>query len=451
MNYLKLFKFASNTQIGTFVYSVEVDGNAVELQASTNFTFDYQFTTTGEHLAKIYLKRTWQGDIFSINFNSNTNIIASRIPKQITTMQSTFYHCTNLTDIIIDYDSMLPDTGMQTYEGCTSLKNINLCNATHITKIPTNCFNGTGLEEVTIPDDVSLLQSGSFCNCKSLKYLYISLNSKLKTIEQNSFNGCTDLEYVHLPKTISTFGNNAFFNCTKAEGTIDFMNDATIGDGSFRNCAKLNFKHINNISYFGTYSLSATSIKTAEIKENAFMSIRVFDDCKDLETFIFDGDITMTNWNYPIATNCTKLTSIIFKKPISKLPSAAFQGASALASIDLSNVASFSEGGIGNQMHNMETCIFSPTLIRIPARMFAYWDNTNLTVTIPASVTEIGDEAFQNCRGTFYILATTPPTLTNISRINNNMTIYVPVESIDTYKAAEYWSDVANRIFAIPE
>lgn len=31
------------------------------------------------------------------------------------------------------------------------------------------------------------------------------------------------------------------------------------------------------------------------------------------------------------------------------------------------------------------------------------------------------------------------------------MTIYVPVESIDTYKAAEYWSDVANRIFAIPE
>ena len=119
-----LFKFASNTQIGTFVYSVEVDGNAVELQASTNFTFDYQFTTTGEHLAKIYLKRTWQGDIFSINFNSNTNIIASRIPKQITTMQSTFYHCTNLTDIIIDYDSMLPDTGMQTYEGCTSLKNI---------------------------------------------------------------------------------------------------------------------------------------------------------------------------------------------------------------------------------------------------------------------------------------------------------------------------------------
>jgi len=83
--------------------------------------------------------------------------------------------------------------------------------------------------------------------------------------------------------------------------------------------------------------------------------------------------------------------------------------------------------------------------------MFSYWDNVNLTVTIPATVTEIGNEAFTNCKGTFYILAVTPPTLSATSAINNNMTIYVPAASLEAYKAAEYWSNVANRIFAITE
>ena len=447
-----LFKIPTNTDISYFIYSVEVDNQDQELVVTENFAFDYQFNTTGYHFAKIYLKPTWQGNIIGINFQSNTNIISLRIPKQIETIATAqCYHCTNLTDVIIDKNSALTTLSQQSFEGCTSLKNINFGNAKNITTITVNSFNSSGIETLVIPDNIVTLEQQAFNNAKSLKTIYASLNSKLSTIGRSAFGGCSNLEYVHLPNTVASFGEDCFIYCPKIEGTIDLKYCTTIGASAFKNCNKLQFKNINKVSNINTSAFQGTSIQTAELKENASIGIQIFNDCTNLETLIFDGDFSMNNWNYGIAQNCPKLTTVIFKKPVTKLPVNCFQGATILSSIDLSFVGELMDNGIGNQLHNMQSCIFSPTLTRIPARMFAYWDNTNLTVTIPASVTEIGDEAFNRCRGTFYILAPIPPTLTISSRINNNMTIYVPAASLETYKAAEYWSDVANRIFAITE
>ena len=74
------------------------------------------------------------------------------------------------------------------------------------------------------------------------------------------------------------------------------------------------------------------------------------------------------------------------------------------------------------------------------------------SVTIPNSVTSIGDGAFCNCTKTSIICeATNPPTLagTTVFDYMNNRPIYVPADSVDTYKAAENWSEYANRIQAI--
>lgn len=75
------------------------------------------------------------------------------------------------------------------------------------------------------------------------------------------------------------------------------------------------------------------------------------------------------------------------------------------------------------------------------------------TVTIPNSVTSIEYGAFDNCTGltSVTIEATTPPTLgANAFNNTNNCPIYVPAESVDTYKQATNWSSYASRIQAIP-
>jgi hypothetical protein len=74
------------------------------------------------------------------------------------------------------------------------------------------------------------------------------------------------------------------------------------------------------------------------------------------------------------------------------------------------------------------------------------------SITIPNSVTNIGDNAFYYCEGltSITVNATTPPTLgSDAFGYTNDCPIYVPSESVETYKSAEGWSEYASRIQAI--
>lgn len=67
-------------------------------------------------------------------------------------------------------------------------------------------------------------------------------------------------------------------------------------------------------------------------------------------------------------------------------------------------------------------------------------------ITIPASVTSIGDKAFYNIDTltSLTFLSETPATLGQHALDTNNCPIYVPADSVDTYKSA--WSNYASRI-----
>ena len=80
------------------------------------------------------------------------------------------------------------------------------------------------------------------------------------------------------------------------------------------------------------------------------------------------------------------------------------------------------------------------------------------TVDIGRNITFIGNHVFKNCSNltTVIIRATVPPSLTpyipfgNTPIENGTGYIYVPCDSVETYKAASGWSDYASRIQAIP-
>ena len=81
----------------------------------------------------------------------------------------------------------------------------------------------------------------------------------------------------------------------------------------------------------------------------------------------------------------------------------------------------------------------------------AFYFCSGLTsINIPSGVTSIGSDAFNGCRSltSVTVNATTPPTLPNVNVFNNtnNCPIYVPSESVDAYKAATNWSTYASRI-----
>jgi hypothetical protein len=74
-------------------------------------------------------------------------------------------------------------------------------------------------------------------------------------------------------------------------------------------------------------------------------------------------------------------------------------------------------------------------------------------VYIPAYVSSIGAGAFSGCPSLIKVVcyATTPPTLgVSVFYDSNNAKIYVPANSVDSYKQATNWSTYADRIEAIP-
>ena len=98
---------------------------------------------------------------------------------------------------------------------------------------------------------------------------------------------------------------------------------------------------------------------------------------------------------------------------------------------------------------------YSLTSIDIPNSItsisdYAFYGCFRLTsVVIPDSVTSIGEYAFNDCSQleSFTVMATTPPSINSI--FGGEMytpRIYVPSTSVETYKAAEYWSVYADYI-----
>lgn len=101
----------------------------------------------------------------------------------------------------------------------------------------------------------------------------------------------------------------------------------------------------------------------------------------------------------------------------------------------------------------------SLTSVTIPSEITSINDSafsfcTNLeNVTIKGN-TSIGDTVFKSCTGlsSLTMLSTTPPSAGNAVFINGTVpTIYVPAESVGTYKAASVWSNWADKIQAIQE
>jgi hypothetical protein len=94
------------------------------------------------------------------------------------------------------------------------------------------------------------------------------------------------------------------------------------------------------------------------------------------------------------------------------------------------------------------------SVTEIPTQCFYNCDGLS-DIELPSSVSGIGNSAFAECSGLFSVtvLSTTPPTLgTNVFyNTNANLKIFVPANSVDTYKAASGWSNYSYRIQAITQ
>lgn len=138
-----------------------------------------------------------------------------------------------------------------------------------------------------------------------------------------------------------------------------------------------------------------------------------------------------TEIGYAAFQRCSKLTSVEIPNSVTIIDGHAFQSCSSLTSVEIPNSATIIGG-------------------------YAFDGCTSLSsAEIPDSVTNISICVFRNCTAltSLTIRATAPPSLGASALFNtsSSLKIYVPSESVETYKSASGWSTYASKIQAISE
>jgi len=188
-------------------------------------------------------------------------------------------------------------------------------------------------------------------------------------------------------------------------------------------------KSIKIEDFTGTTFNRSTSYITSVTIPNSVTSISdyAFQFCTSLSSLTIPSGVTSIG-SYAFS-NCSGLTSVTIPDGVTSIGSSAFINCKGLSSVTIPS-------GITTINSNLFSGCISLT-----------------SVTIPSGVTSISNFAFQNCSGltSVTIEAITPPTLgITVFASTNNCPIYVPSESVETYKSKSGWSSYASRIQAIP-
>ena len=154
----------------------------------------------------------------------------------------------------------------------TRVQSVNLIPTT-VKTIPENFFNGCsnlntiGDEKnvVTLPESVKSIESGAFSGCTSITK--INLN-KVNTINSYAFQGCTNLSDVIWSNELSNIGDAAFFGTGLKTVTLpDSVN--SLGAIVFLNCKNLETLNINNVESVGQeLCKGCTNLKEFTAKKN---------------------------------------------------------------------------------------------------------------------------------------------------------------------------------------
>ena len=248
------------------------------------------------------------------------------------------------------------------FKNCKSLQSIYLPDT--ITSFETSCFEKCNkLTQITFPRDLKLIGDYAFADCKSLitdvillnvtsigvyafssceSITYLKFGSALKTIRQysfsgcknlkivdgfentvitntswNTFYGCSSLQSIRLPESLTAIGGSAFNGCTSLQSIQLPESLAIIGSSAFNGCSSLvvitlpaSLTNINSRAFSGCSSLQYIRIEatTPPTLESAVIPSTIG------AIYVPDESVAA----YQAATNWSKFASKI--KGISEMP-----------------------------------------------------------------------------------------------------------------------------------
>ncbi len=112
-------------------------------------------------------------------------------------------------------------------------------NKNNVGEVVLEQFHSDNAEVCVIPDGVTRIAQGVFCNCDKLSDVIIPRS--VKVIEEQAFYDCINLFRVCMDDGVEVIGDEAFKNCTTLFTVILGNSLKTIGKSAFMNCGYLSY------------------------------------------------------------------------------------------------------------------------------------------------------------------------------------------------------------------
>ncbi len=239
--------------------------------------------------------------------------------------------------------------------------------------------------EITIPSGVTSIESYAFSGCTKLKTAVIP--SSVTQIGTYAFSRCSALAELTMSEGLTSIGSYAFANCTSLVSVTIPASVETMGYYVFKSCSGL-----QKAEFLGTDVTFGRQTSTVVSTQVTTYTSAVFSGCKNLTQVVLPSD--MGRMPELFFYNCTSLSEITIPSTVTSIGRAAFQGCSSLSSIILPEGLTSIEDNAFYNCKALESIEFPDSLETIGASAF-YCATAKMTaLTIPGSVTDIGNNAF---------------------------------------------------------
>ncbi len=428
-------------------YTVEVTSENTDDPYYTTYpTGDLEIPETVEYNSITYSV----AGIGNYAFRGCSGLTSVAIPNSVTSISDdAFSDCSGLTEVTIP--NSVTSIGWDAFYSCNSLQGNEYGNAyylgnednpffvlykavsTEITScsINTNCkfiygsafFGCSGLETIVVESGNATYDSRDYCNAiieTATNTLLVGckntiIPSSVTSIGGSAFSGCSGLTSVTIPNSVTSIGSSAFYGCSGLSGELTIPDSVTnIGYMAFGGCNGLTSVTIGNsvTSIGGEAFAFCSSLTTVNFNATNCTSIGFglppFIECYALTTLNIGENVT--NIPNKAFLQCTHLESLTIPNSVTSIGSEAFYGCSSLTSVTIPNsVTEVGDAVFGNcrltePVYNTTWFIYFPngytTEYSIPNGIqkiagYAFYECSGLTsVTIPNSVTSIGEDAF---------------------------------------------------------
>ena len=376
----------------------------------------------------------------------------------------------------VDIKEGVTSVGSWAFSRCATLTDVSI--AESVTRIGGDAFREClMLEEIALPEGLTELGTGVFLYCSALKS--ITVPEGVTKIGSDTFEFCPQLSSITFPSSLTEIGPWALLGARNLSSiTCKAITPPSIGVDAFGGAN-------NDIAVY-VPSSSVEDYKTADgwsqftniqpivlaagsCGENLTWKLNdayelTIEGTESMYDYASSEDVPWYEYHEMINkvvlrvgvmrigdyafSGCSNLTSINIPEGVTSIGGGAFYRCSSLASINIP------EGVTSIKYDTFARCS-SLTSITLPESMtvieeFAFYECRSLTsITLPEGMTSIGYEAFAWCSHLASITshAATPPTILDahvFDGVDNSIPVYVPTESVEAYKVAEYWSEFTN-------